>query len=65
MIFLLQRRHAVSSEDIHLQKMSHVESLEDGCEEEDEYGPGNEDFDEYDPQTVTVPITICLTIMVG
>lgn len=39
--------------------------LEKEDDEEDEDDESEVTLEDYDPQTVTVPITLCLTIMVG
>ncbi|XP_034236079.1 TWiK family of potassium channels protein 18 [Thrips palmi] len=41
------------------------DEVDDGEEADDETNSSSESGDTYDPQTVTVPVTLCLAIMVG
>ncbi|GLV36770.1 sandman [Carabus blaptoides fortunei] len=63
-----QRRHAMTPPIDHANNrpFPSVSSEEDGEDDEsDAITNVSYEEEEYDPQTVTVPVTICLTIMVG
>nr|CAD7194658.1 unnamed protein product [Timema douglasi] len=68
-----QVRHVIGEDDvvaIRMEQDSRGQDTEDddsdGGEDSDDEDSDNEGLDEeYDPQTVTVPLTLCLAIMVG
>lgn len=65
---MFQRRHAITPPVDHENNrpLPSASSEEDGEDDEsDAITNASYEEEEYDPQTVTVPVTICLAIMVG